>query len=708
MKFKEFIRKYWREIVLVIISALFFVAVGSFNRLTQDYAQAEGGIDFVKWLSPDETSNYIFTKLYAQTGNLTISEDYNLKTKDIMHPRSFRSDHGILKPVSFLGIILIYGKIASFFGYQVIPYLTPFFASLGIFFFYLLVKRLFDRNIAFISALLLAVFPAYTYYSARSMFHNVLMVDMLTIGAYFGMLMVSNRSRKDSREETNIKLRSDWLGMLFASLSGFFVGLGIISRASELLWIAPSLFIIWIFNIRKIGFVRLALFISFLFLAILPNLYYNQILYGSPIAGGYNEMNESLRNITSASKGIVTNAIESGEAGKHKEQLELIKQSIFHFGIHPRQSLRMMGHYFVEMFYYIFWPAVAGFLIFFGIQIFNTKKRHWIYLLCIFFTSFILIIYYGSWNFHDNPDPNSFTIGNSYTRYWLPVYLGSFPFVAVLIVGISNVFVWLKKKIVNKFHLLQRGNVQTGEHSSNSQDEGDLGKLEKTNKSNSFVSAFVNPFKVMRRFKSPTPIGAPPLKKGEWSEENDASSLEEREIVSSGETYSFWKKFFSLNLRDSLLKFAVQAVFVMAIFFLSIQFVLFGSEEGIIYAVQKQLRVRTEWARVIELTPHNSTLITRYHDKLFFPERKVIVGEFADKNMVAEYRNLANYLPVYYYNFTLPPASVKWLNEKRLGEVGLGIELVEKITKDFSLYKLYLDDTYYVKPVLEDNSLSKL
>jgi len=39
-----------------------------------------------------------------------------------------------------------------------------------------------------------------------------------------------------------------------------------------------------------------------------------------------------------------------------------------------------------------------------------------------------LVLYYGSWVFNDNPDPFAITIGNSYVRYWLPIYVLALPF----------------------------------------------------------------------------------------------------------------------------------------------------------------------------------------------------------------------------------------------------------------------------------------
>ena len=98
--------------------------------------------------------------------------------------------------------------------------------------------------------------------------------------------------------------------------------------------------------------------------------------------------------------------------------------------------------------------------------------------------------------------------------------------------------------------------------------------------------------------------------------------------------------------------------------------------------------MRLEYDKVLELTENRAVIITRYHDKLFFPERKVIVGLFNDANMIKQYAGLAEKLPVYYYNFTFPEKDINYLNDKRLAEFGLRIKPVAKVTKDFTLYKL--------------------
>ncbi|MDO8592974.1 MAG: glycosyltransferase family 39 protein [bacterium] len=549
--------QYWHIAIIIIVSFCFFLGSSSYSYITQKQ-------DFVKWSSPDEAANYNFTKLYAQAGQLSFFEKYNFVSLDVIRPRSYRSDGGSIKPVSFLGIILIYGSIAKLLGHNLIPYLTPFFAAAGIVFYYLLVKKIFGKSNALISAWLLAVFPPYIYYSAHSMFHNSLFTVLLIISLYFIVLSVEKRK---------YPLKLNWPGLLFSAVAGLLLGLAVITRASELIWLIPFWLILWIVNLKKFGLARLIIFIACLLFALTPAMYWNQILYHSFWRGGYNEANRSIANIADASSSLLKTA-------SIKSNLTRIKNNIFYFGWRPLKSLKMFYYYFTAIFYWIFWPAALGLVLFLK-KIKKWKKRHYAYLISYFCFSLILIFYYGSWDFHDNPDPASRTIGNSYARYWLPVYLGALPLASLFISRLTNL---LRKKIL---------------------------------------------------------IGA------------------------------------------------ARALIAAIIFFISLKFVLTGSAEGLAPSAQKQLSAQQEFNQVVKLTEARAIIITQYHDKLFFPERKVIVGLFNDNNMIKQYAVLAQYLPLYYYNFTLPPADLDYLNNRRLAEFGLRIEPVEQITKNFTLYKLY-------------------
>ena len=434
-KYNNFLSKNWRLITIIILAIAFFIISSSYNFIAQSP-------DYVKWGSPDENANYVFSRIYSDSEGLIIKERYNLDAGGIIHPRSFKSDGPWLKPLSFLGIILIFGKIASIFGNHVLPYLTPLFASIGLVFFYLWLQRIFNKKIAFISSLLLFSFPVYIYYTSRSMFHNVLFVVFVIIFLYFSTYIVS--SKKIKTKFLSYKPKLVYIFSLISSyLAGLFLALALITRTSEILWLMPVVFLAWIFYFRSISIIKILLFLSGMFTGLLPMFYYNQILYGAFWQGGYTEMNDSLLRISQSSGELVKSTINK-QTDMIKTAFNSIKDTVFYFGFKPWQSLEMFIIYFVKMFWYLFIPLALGFLVLLA-SIYKWSKKYWLYILSWLFLSAILIFYYGSWKFTDNPDVTSHTIGNSYTRYWLPIYLGAMPIIAIFFDKFSK-YIFKQKK----------------------------------------------------------------------------------------------------------------------------------------------------------------------------------------------------------------------------------------------------------------------
>lgn len=565
-------------IIVAIFCIIFFILTSILS-----YWQKER--EFLKFSSPDENANYVFTKLYQETGKLYIFEKYNLIAEDIIRPRSYFSYQGVVKPVSFLGIIIIYGNLAKIFGMGVVPFLTPFFGALGLFFYYLLIKLLFGRKNAIISFFLFFSFPVFLYYSARSMFHNVLFVSFFIMAIYFLFYLFSKHPAKLLNDKINYLKKLFKIDFLYSALSGTFFGLAVSVRASELIWLAPAGLLLLILKWRRVSFFRLSIFICFFFLALMPIFYYNQILYNSPFYGGYNEMNRSIEEISYAGSSLFKSFFSGYLAGA-KNYIKVIFNTVFYFGFYPKQSFQMFERYCLTMFWYLFWPFIFGVIYAFG---FKRKiiKKIWPYGLSWILLSIILILYYGSWKFVDNPDPNSFTIGNSYTRYWLPIYIGLFPFVAMFILSLVKPFSFLKNK--------------------------------------------------------------------------------------------FFYKIISITL---------PVILVLIIMFISFKFVYSGSEEGLKYYFEKNKFAKNEVNEILNLTENNSIIITEYHDKFLFPERKVVVGRFNDDNMNKNYYKLAKYLPIYYYNFTFPENDLEYLNNRRLKDFGMKIDLIKNINDVFSLYKI--------------------
>lgn len=579
---KKFIKLDFNLLAAIIVALVFFVGASSYNFITQK----DGTI---KWNSPDETANYFFAKSYASGQGLTRFEPADVVANDLVIPRSFKSENGWLKPVSFLGIILIYGEIGALTSPAVIPYLTPFFGALGIIFFYLLIKRLFNPRIALMSAALLAVFPVYLYYSVRSMFHNVLFLVLLIIGFYFLTVALDKTYSYLTRPKIiSFKLpKNVLLGWLFIFLSGLFIGLAIMTRASELLWLAPVLGIIILFYGRRLGISRFLLFLCGLELGLLPAFYFNQILYQSPFYGGYSEMNRSLIDISSAGTQLVKSTL-TAQLSTYKEIFTKIFSNIFFFGFHVGQSWDMFQRYVIIMFPWLTYLSGLGF---FGLIVLNfpkPRKKYLVYFLIWTTLSIILVLYYGSWQFTDNPNAASYTIGNSYTRYWLPMYLMALPLVALTIeLTLKALFFWCRK------HRIQ----QT--------------------------------------------------------------------LISGGATV---------------------AVFLIAVY--SLNFLMFGSEEGLINLYYNTRADKAIGEQVFAVTDASAIIVTRYHDKVLFPERKVMIGVMDEEKYYPYVAKLLKYYPVYYFNFSYTPEAVTYLNNGRLAKYQMRMDLVKKTGGRFALYKI--------------------
>lgn len=596
-----FLRKQANLIAVIILAAVFFIATSSFNFLTQTE-------HYKKWTSPDETANYFFAARFSETGKMAFFDKAAVMGDYLLMPRSVRNDFGLIKPVSFLGIILLYGSLASILGVVIIPYLTPFFAALGIVVFYFLIKRLFSERVAFWSAFLLACFPVYVYYTVRSMFHNVLFIDLLLAGIYFIVVALGKRDSKDLKFVSWRLPVETWLGFLAAFGSGVLIGLALITRTSEALWLLPALFIAWLFYIRRLGITKPILFISGAILPLLPVAYYNQILYNSFWYGGYNEMNRSLDEIAKSGRDFWSLGREGDWVAHGLSYLERIVDNVFYFGLNIGQSVRMAEHYILEMFPVLVWAALLGLVILILQLIFHPQKKYFTLFLSWMVASVFLILYYGSWQFNDNPDSTRYTIGNSYTRYWLPIYLGLIPLAAFFLVRFTRtIFLVSSQKTL-----------------------------------------------AVRRYAA----------------------------------------------------FGLQAVAVLIFSIWSLNFVLFGSEEGLahLYYINKAEKANTE--RVLNFTEPNSIIITRYHDKFFWPERRVIMGTFPNDEIFQAVVKLVKYYPVYYYNFYFPESDFNYLNERRLVPYGLRLELVQRLNSDFGLYRIVVRETIEIlEPAVDQGGL---
>ncbi|MFH1029782.1 MAG: hypothetical protein V1770_00805 [bacterium] len=294
-------------------------------------------------------------------------------------------------------------------------------------------------------------------------------------------------------------------------LAGLFIGLALIVRTAEAPWVLGMLFLIWLFYFKKIKFFEIILAVAAIILPFILVFHYNQILYENPILTGYANLHRNIEDsglVTANTVSDTTCAQEEGvckiefaeirDNGAKKVSLSsnnrapvvyfaeikkkiknIIKENIpssFALNLNFVTAAGNFKRYYLNFFEWLSLMTLAGIIFFIAfwivISIMHIIKTYaklsapknfvdpagvkfvWkaqcIYLLLFTLISLYLIIYYGSWIFHDTPDPNLITIGTSYTRYWLPIYIMGLPFIGFIFSKISDM---LKYRLPKFFFL---------------------------------------------------------------------------------------------------------------------------------------------------------------------------------------------------------------------------------------------------------------
>ena len=408
--------------ILAILAIVFFI-VYSFLPISQLIWQNEHNIQSsLKFNTPDEVINHYFSEQYAKTGELYYFEPLDNFANRVIFPRWAYVIESRITPGNFLGMDLIYGNLAKIFSTNIIVFLTPFFAVISVLFFYLLIKLFFENKqngskqelgaspIAFISALLMFIFPGFWYYASRTMFHNILFLSLLVIGLYFLIKLFNINKNK----------------LCVSILTGLFFGLSLITRTSEIVWVFLIILLILVFNLKKLKNLWLYLLLSFVIFSFcfVPVLYQHKILYNNYFSTGY--------PIHTVSSNLESNEIES---------INYFQALVLPFGFHPQV---IVNHVFYKYILKLFWPWLILFIS--GLILFlKTKKTkiQKLYLITLLSIACYLSIYYGSWFFQDSIDFSLISLGSSYIRYFLPLFVFSLPIIAFLLVKIGN---YLKNK----------------------------------------------------------------------------------------------------------------------------------------------------------------------------------------------------------------------------------------------------------------------
>ncbi len=395
------------------------------------------------YVSPDETANAFFAETFATTGHVFSFDSLSATFDDLIHPRSILSEDGRLVPAGFLGLPVLYGWVIKILGSAWLIWLTPFIALLAVLAWYFIVRKCFDQTVAFYAALLLALHPAWWYYSARSLMPNVLCVSLLIFAFLF---LIVRPWREKIAPHLPISRFSFFSTPFFDFFfAGIFLGLCFFVRPSEFFWIAGVLGLLALSFRHAWKWKDLAaLLFGWILCGLVPLLLFQYWTYGLWFATGY-----TLGETTTSAFEITSVSLSAWERFSTTPPVTWI----FPFGMHLWSVIVHVWQYGLQLFWWLTVLGLGGFvLLFFPRQHRSPERRqrYSTYGLLFLFVGSWLALLYGSWTFYDNPDPTQITIANSYVRYWLPIFVLSTPLIALFIDWFARHANtgWLKKATV--------------------------------------------------------------------------------------------------------------------------------------------------------------------------------------------------------------------------------------------------------------------
>ena len=386
MKSKEpiFLKWDWHLVIVLFLAMIFLLLINFLNYLPVSDNQSNN--NRLLFNSPDETAYYWAAHNYYHQQSFMVFSDPSLVAGDLVAPRSLRIVNNYLVPTGFVGLSYLAGNFARILHSEHwILLFSSLITTISLVLFYLFIKKIYGPRVGLISVALLMVTPAFFYYASRPMVPNILVCSFLMIGLFLSQLGISKKNN------------------LTILAAGLFFGLSILVRPSELIWIGPLLLILYLANIKSLPFSRIMLLIPTFFLALLPFFYFNIIQFGSPLNIGYS----------------ITSSVTNLDQDIFLKYLLPFGFNVVNILVNARNYLSLIFSWQSTFFILALWPIL--------LSIFNKhnklQKKNLIILLIIIVTSILVVVYYGSWKFSDNPNPRAITIGTSYVRYWLPVYI---------------------------------------------------------------------------------------------------------------------------------------------------------------------------------------------------------------------------------------------------------------------------------------------
>ena len=381
------------QIIVTLILAASFIGYSFFPWQTQRQMP-------LRFNSPDEAANYFFTLRLTNGQPLAAEELVNQAANNMIHPRSTRLVDGRMVPASFAGLPVIYGLVGYVTGPGIFVFLTAWLTSFALLAAYACWRRWFGPTIALLSVFLMAVHPAIWYYASRGFYHNVLFLDLLIFAIWsYGRWQ---------------KSENDLVWLVF---SAFSLALSLLVRTSEILWVAPLALAALYYNRRQLTSRHIIAIVGTLWLVGMAWIWYSFSLYHQLLPPGYGT---SRYGPSAASFRL---------SGLPRAFLQLLAP----FGFSPSAIFKNFLNHGLLIFAPLWGLVFAGVIYDRGKKIISRG-----YIISGLWVTFWLAIYYGSWQIADSLGFNNPTVGNSYVRYWLPIYVVWLPYAALALMGIAN------------------------------------------------------------------------------------------------------------------------------------------------------------------------------------------------------------------------------------------------------------------------------
>jgi 4-amino-4-deoxy-L-arabinose transferase-like glycosyltransferase len=374
---------------------------------------------------PDAMANQVFSEQFRLETTLRKIIPVHTDSIPVVHPRSVNIVHEQLVPLGFIGFPVIYGLWGKVFGNYGMLFLTPLLGSLGIVLFYYLIKKLFDNSApALVSAVLLAFFAPWLYYTSMNMLSTVpfLVLFMAALACFIF-------SKKD-RTYLVFKYFSMPHDVLFGVMGGALLGVCLWIRPVELPWM-----LLWLGYLLYLQEpIRRWKSVLYAFLGVLavsvPFIMINAHTYGHWYDVGY-------MNFSSAGA-VIDRLPTEFTNGAGNTVLRWLKVLLMPFGLHERAMLTNLWTYFG----YFFGPwlivSLGGLLWYWRSREWNRRVTGYIFVAPA--TTAWLLFYYGNWIFADGDTLRYNLMGSSYMRYFLPAFVALIPGIGYALWKSGNFF----------------------------------------------------------------------------------------------------------------------------------------------------------------------------------------------------------------------------------------------------------------------------